>query len=110
MDFIYFQVQKIRKHRGNTTEAYGPSFEVAKTKVRGKSALSGDGCDGPVKDINKTFRIFLVSITTHRGFINGDFLTACRHQIFKFLFYKGKDRFGDRITILIFFIRQKSST
>src|SRR6185436_10909521 len=84
VDFINGKVEEGREHRSIMTETDGPGFVIAETEMRGEATFADDRLDGSIKDFDEAFRIFLVRVTAHRGFINSDLLAAGANERFQF--------------------------
>src|SRR5206468_10329958 len=95
------QLEERGKHRRVTARPNRARLVIAEAQARRKPALADNGLDGAVENVHEAFRILLVRVATHRGFIDGDLVAAGLDQPFELHAHDGEQRFGERPAVLI---------
>ena len=110
MHLINLQIQKCREQWRIPSIAHRMPLKIPKTQMRAQPRPAINTLHRPVKNIDKTRRVLLVSVTTHRRLIDTDFLTSGRHQILQLFPHDRQQRLRDRVAVGIIRIRQKPAT
>ena len=97
--FVDGHAIKGREHGGVLAWAHSPPLEIAEAQMGRQASFAHHRRYRAVKQIHHAGGVFFEGITAHRGLIDGQLTTPCRHQGHQFGLDDGQQGFGDGITI-----------
>ena len=80
------------------------ALEISEAQVSAQAGFPANALDGSIEDIDEPGGVLLVSVATHRRFIDTDLLATSGDQCFQLSANDGQECFGDRVSICILLI------
>lgn len=109
MNLIDMEIEKVGEHAGVRPPPYRSTFVVPETKMRRQPALTDDGSDSAIEDIDQSAAIGTVRITAHRRLVDRDLGAADSDQPFQFVADQRKKRFRNSEAVRVLIVGNQSA-